>query len=320
MSDDRPQNPAVPSETADMIRLDRRRYQWSSLVLLSPAGLLLFLLFLGPVGYAVYLGFTNLQLIGANSIHYRFTGFTNLIALWKDKEFFHSLILTMYFVIGSGAIGSTVAGLALAMLMERALPSIRATVGAIAVLACILPPVTVAVVWYSVTTAGGVIPEAIGMGQTDLLYASPMFVVSLANGWSLCGLAMLIFAAALKNIPRDLYEAAILDDATAVQRFFRITLPMLRPTIMTSVLLMTLLSFGNFTLVFLMTGGGPAGETNILPVYSYLQAFGYHRLGYGALLGNVIVVISALLGVLFIAINFLTGLNTTRTRATARAV
>src|SRR5271154_2883326 len=111
MSDERPRNPVVPPETADMVRLDRRRYQWSSLVLLSPAGLLLFLLFLGPVGYAFYLGFTNLQLIGANSVHYRFTGVANLIALWKDKEFFHSLLLTMYFVIGSGAIGSTVAGL-----------------------------------------------------------------------------------------------------------------------------------------------------------------------------------------------------------------
>jgi multiple sugar transport system permease protein len=319
MTDNRAQNREAPSELKDLVRLDRRRFQWSSLVLISPMGLLLFLLFLGPVGYAFYLGFTNLQLIGINSINYRFTGLTNLIALWKDREFYHSLLLTMYFVIGSGAIGSTVAGLALALLMERALPSLRATVGAVAVLACILPPVTVAVVWYSVTTAGGVFPEMIGMGRDDLLYKSPMLVVSLANGWSLCGLSMLIFAAALKNIPRDLFEAAMLDDATALQRFFRITLPMLRPTVMTSVLLMTLLSFGNFTLVFLMTGGGPEGRTNILPVYSYLQAFAYHRLGYGALLGNVIVVISALLGVIFVAINLLTGMGARRGHAVAAA-
>jgi multiple sugar transport system permease protein len=305
---------ATPLAGAASTRFDRHRYQWSSAILIAPAGLLLLVLFLIPVGYAFYLGLTNLQLIGPNALNYRFMGTWNLKVLLKDKEFYHSLLLTLYFVVGSGAIASTVAGLALALLMERALPVIRLCVGAIAMLACILPPATVAVVWFSTTTIGGVIPLALGMGQTDLLYDHPMLVVSAANAWSLCGLSMLMFAAALRNIPRDLIEAAILENATATQRFFRIVLPMLRPTIMTSVLLMTLLSFGNFTLVFLMTGGGPGGQTNILPVYSYLQGFAYHRLGYGALLGNVIVVISALLGIIFIGIDRLTGLRADRVR------
>jgi len=72
---------------------------------------------------------------------------------------------------------------------------------------------------------------------------------------------------------------------------------------MTSLLMMTLLSFGNFTLVFLMTGGGPEGRTNILPVYSYIQGFSYHNLGYGALLGNVIVVLASVLGVVFVLVD-----------------
>ncbi|TGV72817.1 sugar ABC transporter permease, partial [Mesorhizobium sp. M00.F.Ca.ET.149.01.1.1] len=65
-------------------------------------------------------------------------------------------------------------------------------------------------------------------------------------------------------------------------------------------LLMTLLTFGNFTLVYLMTAGGPGNQTNILPVYSYLQGFKFFNLGYSALLGNVIVLISAALGGLFV--------------------
>jgi multiple sugar transport system permease protein len=111
-----------------------------------------------------------------------------------------------------------------------------------------------------------------------------------------------MFAAALKNISRDMYEAAILENASAIQRFLRITLPMLGPTIMTSVLMMTLLSLGNFTLVFLMTGGGPDNATNILPIYAYVQGFRFNHLGYSAMLGNVMVVLSAGLGIVFVCI------------------
>ena len=256
-----------------------------------------------PICYAIYLGLTNLQLIGPNAMHYRYTGSTNLIRLWKDREFFHSLLLTLYFVIGSGAVASTIAGLTLAMLMEKAVPVLATTVGALAMLACILPPATVAVVWFAVTTAGGVFPWLLGMRSTDLLYLAPMPVVSAANAWSLCGLSMLMFAAALKNIPSEMIEAAKLENASAYQRFWRITLPMLRPTIMTSILMMTLLSFGNFTLVFFLTGGGPAQQTNILPVYSYFQGFTIHNLGYGALLGDVIVLVASLLGVAFVSVD-----------------
>jgi multiple sugar transport system permease protein len=287
----------------ELPRLDGRKYQWESGLLLLPAIILLWALFVIPIGFSIYLGFTNLQLIGPNAVHYRFTGDWNLIRMWRDKEFFHSIILTLYFVVGSGAIFSTVGGLVLAMLMEESIRSLRTIVGALAMLACVLPPATVAVVWFAVTTAGGVFPWMVGMGNTDFLYKQPMLVVSAANAWSLFGLSMLMFAAALKNIPSEMLEAAKLENASARQRFWRITLPMLRPTIMTSVLMMTLLSFGNFTLVFLMTGGGPAQQTNILPVYSYLQGFTVHNLGYGALLGNFIIVLASALGILYVLLD-----------------
>lgn len=308
--------PTLAGKTAGA-RLDGRRYSWESLLLLSPAILLLSVLFLAPIGYASYLGLTNLQLIGANAIHYRFTGMTNVVRLWKDREFFHSLALTLYFVVGSGALASTIAGLILAILMERGSALLRSGVGALAMLACVLPPATVAVVWFSVTTAGGVFPWLLGSGSTDLLYKAPMLVISAANAWSLCGLSMLMFAAALKNIPTDMTEAAILENANAAQRFWRITLPMLRSTVMTSVLMMTLLSFGNFTLVFLMTGGGPAQQSNILPIYSYLQGFSVHNLGYGALLGNAIVLLASLLGIAFVMADRLIGQSKPAAKAMA---
>ncbi len=286
-------------------RIDGRRFDSASLAFLSPAGLLLFLLFLGPVVYSFYLGFTNLQLIGPHSTNFWFTGSVNLKSMFRNEEFYHSLYITMIFVVGSGAIGSTIGGLVLALLMQAGAPVFRGIVGAAAMLSCILPPVTVAVMWHASTSAGGVFPFLLGLPHVEFLYNYPMTVVSVANIWWLCGLSMLMFSAALRNISHEMIEAALLERASAYQRFIRIILPSLRPTIVTSALLMCLLSFGNFTLIFLMTGGGPANATNILPLYSYVQGFTFHRLGFGALLGNVIILLSAILGSLFVLIGYL---------------
>jgi multiple sugar transport system permease protein len=287
--------------------LPARRFDTVSLLFMSPAGLLLLFLFVIPIGYSFYLGLTNLQLIGPNSIHYRFTGLTNIWAMFRDREFYHSLWVTLLFVVGSGAVGSTIAGLALAMLIQSGNRLLGAIVGGVALLSCTLPAVTVAVMWHATTTVDGIFPFLLGAPKAELLYHYPMTVVSMANVWWLSGLAMLIFGAALRNISEEMLEAATLERANALQRFFKIILPSLRPTIITAALLMSLLSFGNFTLVFLMTGGGPANATNILPLYSYVQGFTYHRLAFGAALGNVIVLMSAVLGVAFVVLGQISG-------------
>ncbi len=95
-------------------RLDRERFQWGSLGLLVPALVLLIVLFLIPVGYAFYLGFTNLRLIGPTSLHWHFTGLSNLHQLGSDSVFPKSLELTALFVGGS-VIGTVVVGLGLAL-------------------------------------------------------------------------------------------------------------------------------------------------------------------------------------------------------------
>jgi multiple sugar transport system permease protein len=273
-----------------------------SLVLLAPAAILLLSLLALPIVYAIYLGFTNLQLIGPHAVNYWFTGLQNVRTLLNDDVFSSSLWQTVVFVVGSGAFGSTILGLAMALLMQKANGALGRLVSGLAILAWNLPPITIAVIWYAATTSGGTFPRLLGDANHDLLYTYPMLVVSIANVWSLAGLSMIMFSAALRSIPTEMVEAAILEDSSAAQRLFRLTLPMLKPTILMSALLMTLLTFANFTLVYLMTGGGPDNETNILPIYSYLQGFKFHRLGYSALLGNVIVLLSSILGLAFVLI------------------
>jgi multiple sugar transport system permease protein len=281
-------------------RLDKRRFEWGSSFLLLPAGILIAAVFVYAVIYSFYIGLTNLSLLGPTAVAYNFTGTANLNRLVNDPFFLHSLWITFIFVFGSGVVGATVIGLALAVLMQKALAPIRLITGAVAMIAFMLPPVTIAIVWYAASVPGGTFARIFGNPHSDPLFSAPLFFVSAANTWSLAGLAMLMFVAALRNIPRDITEAATIERVGAVRRFFTITLPLLKPTIVTSALLMTLLSLGNFTIVWLMTGGGPGTATTILPVYSYQQGFQFNHLGYGALLGNVMLIITAIFGVAYV--------------------
>jgi multiple sugar transport system permease protein len=290
--------PATPAGR----RSDFERFQWGSLTLLGPALVLLIVLFLIPVGYAFFLGFTNLSLVGPTSVTYQFTGMANLHRLVTDNVFPLSLELTALFVAGS-VLGTVAVGLALALLMRAANGLLRIVVGGAVIVAWMLPAVTAGMTWYASSTAGGTLSSLIGSSQTDLLHSSPMLIVTLANTWSQCGFAMLVLAAALRNIPSEMLEAATLENASAWQRFRMIILPLLRPTIMTTVLLVTLLSLANFGLIYIMTQGGPGNSTNILPVYSYQQAFSFNNLGYGALIGDVMVVIATLLGFAYVRVS-----------------
>jgi multiple sugar transport system permease protein len=280
-------------------RLDGERFQWGSLTLLAPALALLVVLFLIPVGYAFFLGFTNLRLVGPTAVNYNWTGLANLHQLGRDSVFPQSVELTAIFVAGS-VIGTVIVGLGLAMLMRNANGLLRIVVGGVVIIAWMMPAVTAGMTWYASTTAGGTFGTMSGLRQSDFLHSQPLLIVTLANTWSQCGFAMLVFAAALRNIPSEVVEAATLENASALQRFRLVILPLLRPTIVTTVLLVTLLTLANFALIYIMTQGGPGNATNILPVYSYQQAFSFNNLAYGALIGDVMVVIATILGFAYV--------------------
>lgn len=291
---------SITLEPDTSARLDKPRVSPISFVLLSPSTFLIGTLFLGPVLYAIYLGFTNLQLIGVNAVNYQFTGLRNVSFMLNDAIFYKSLWLTVIFVVGSGAIATTLLGLVLAIALQKCMAPVRWVTSAAAILAWTLPPTTIAFLWMATSAQSGLVSVLAGNQRLDLLYQHAMVVVSTANAWSLAGLAMTMFSAALRNIPGDLFEAARLEGCSALQSLMRITLPMLKPTIVTCALLMMLMTFGNFTLIYLMTGGGPSNDTNILPVYTYQQGFKFHNLGYAALLGNVMVLLSAAIGGTFV--------------------
>lgn len=284
-------------------RLDKEGFEWSSLLLLGPAVALLLVLFIWPVAYAFYLGFTNLSLIGPTAQSYQFTGLDNLNTLLHDNLFPQSVWLTFIFVFASGVLGVTVVGLLLALLMQRAHPILRMIVGAIVIVSWMLPPVTAALVWYAFSVSNGTLATLTHNQGADYLHSAPMLTICLANIWATAGFAMIVLSAALRNVPDEIVEAAQMEGASAWTRFRSITLPVIWPTIVTLVLLVSLLTLANFSLVYIMTQGGPGTATNILPVYSYQQAFGFDKLAYGALIGNVMVVIATVLAFAYVRVS-----------------
>jgi multiple sugar transport system permease protein len=127
-----------------------------------------------------------------------------------------------------------------------------------------------------------------------------MLIVTLANVWSTAGFSMLILSSGLRAVPSEVIEAALMEGTARWRIFLSVTLPIMRPTIVTNVLLVTLLSLANFALIYIMTAGGTDNSTDILPVYSYQQGFVFKKLGYGALLGDVLVMISTVFAYLYV--------------------
>lgn len=281
-------------------RLDRERFQWSSLVMLGPSLALLGVLFVFPVLYACYLGFTNLALVGSRSRDYDFTGLDNVTRMLGDYVFTNGAWLTIVFVVGSAIIGQSVLGMVLAILLRNAHFSVRAVVGSVVIVAWVLPEITVALIWYAFSQAGGTLSLLLRHPDTDFLVVVPMLIVSLANLWRNVAFSMLVFSAGLRNLPTEVLEAAEVEGASAFRRYRLVILPLLKPTIVTNLLLVTILNLSEFTLIYAMTQGGPGNETMTLPLYVYQQAFVFHQLGYGTAISLVLVIIGAVFSLLFV--------------------
>ena len=281
-------------------RLDRERFQWGSLTMLTPSLALLGLLFIFPVIYAGYLGFTNLALVGARSRDYGFTGLDNIVRMAGDYVFIKSSWLTIVFVVGSAIVGQSVLGMALALLLRNSVVPVRMVVGSIVIVAWVLPEITVALVWYAFSQAGGTLSIILGHRDANFLVLTPMLIVSIANLWRNVAFSMLVFSAGLRNLPTEVLEAAEVEGASVWRRYRQVILPLMRPTILTNLLLVTILNLSEFTLIYAMTQGGPGIETMTLPLYVYQEAFVFHQLGYGTAISLVLVLIGAVFSLLFV--------------------
>ncbi|MDE2293231.1 MAG: sugar ABC transporter permease [Elusimicrobia bacterium] len=220
-----------------------------------------------------------------------FTGASGFARLSTDGRMFASLRNTTVFTLWAVGL-ETLLGLAFALLLTRPFRG-RGLVRAAVLIPWALPTAIMAMAWQWIYN-----PEYGVLG--DLLYkahlvssphvawlASPgsaMAACVLADVWKTTPFMALLFMSGLANIPEDLYEAAGIDGAGPVRRFFLITLPMLRPTLALAVIFRAVQSFGIFDLIWVLTGGGPGGSTQTIALYIYDNVFRYQDMGYACAL------------------------------------
>lgn len=226
--------------------------------------------FLIPFGTSIFYAFTDAKLPGA--VRYDFVGLDNFIHMAKDPIFTKSLFNTLYFVV-LGVPVVTAGMLLLALLLNLNVKGI-AVFRTFYYLPTLVPIVATVIIWRLVFNSEfGILNAALGffgVGKTDWLGGEHTIkpVIILLQVW-ISGSGVLIFLAALKNVPRHLYEAAEIDGADRLRRFFAITLPMISPSILFVVIIQTMYNFQMFTEALLLSKGGPnyASYTFVYNIY-----------------------------------------------------
>jgi multiple sugar transport system permease protein len=265
-----------------------------------PALLLLGVFFAGPLLWSVYSAFTNVALTGSSSID--FVGLDNFKTMIHDSQFWNSLWLTLVFVVGSAVIGQNTLGLLIALLLRGRSAAARAVVSGLVIAAWTVPETVAGFCWYSFLHREGTlnaILHHIGLSQ-NWLYTTPMLAVILANVWRGTAFSMLVYQAALNDVPPELHEAAAVDGASAWQRLRRVTLPLIRRSIITNLMLITLQTLAAFGLIYVMTKGGPGTKSSTTPIYMYQESFQFYKLGYGTAMALVLLVIGAIFSLIYV--------------------
>jgi multiple sugar transport system permease protein len=272
-----------------------RRGQWRKTLVaysfIAPNFLGFAIFTLGPILFAFALAFMHWD--GSNPIS--FAGLDNFWRLWSDRAFITAFWNTILYA-GLAVPLTVVSALGLAMLLNQKLPG-RDFFRAAMFFPYVASLVAVAVVWNMLFNPEmgpinmllyyvGVDPRNLPRWAADRNWA--MITVVLFGVWKSMGYYMVIYLAGLQGINQDLYEAAAIDGATAVQKFRHITIPQLGPTTFFVTVMLTIQSFKVFDQIYLLTQGGPGTSTLVLVYHVYNEAFISWDLGYSSMVALVL--------------------------------
>ncbi|MEB3358772.1 MAG: sugar ABC transporter permease [Synechococcales bacterium] len=280
----------------------RQRERVTGWLLLVPALVLLVAVFAYPIGRAFWLSLFTENL--GTQLEPVFSGLANYGRLIGDGRFWQSLWNTTVFTTVCLAL-ELVLGMGIALVLNQAFFG-RGAVRTIALLPWALPTAVMALAWrWIFNDQYGVVNDILrrlSLIGTDITWLGDptraMMALIVADVWKTTPFIAVILLAGLQSISRDLYEAHSLEGASPLQSFWAITLPLLTPQIMIALLFRFAQSFGIFDLPRVMTGGGPAGATEMVSLYIYDTVMRYLDFGYG----SALVVVTFLLLVVVVAI------------------
>ena len=285
-----------------MLKQQRQRFAY---YLILPSVILIALLNVVPLVQGILVSVQRQNMVRPNPT--QFVGFRHYHrALFEDEIFWASLGRTIVWTAGSVA-GGYIIALALALLLNREMYG-RGLFRALLLVPWVIPDAATALIWkwlyadqygvinFLLISSGLVDRQIQWLADTRLA----MLSVIIVQIWKLTPVMFIVLLAALQNVPTELHEAAELDGAGRFQRFRYVTFPVIKPTSVIITLLASIWTFQSFDIVYLLTGGGPADATEILPTLIYQKAFWASEIGYASALGMLTLVCLVILSVAYL--------------------
>ena len=272
---------------------------------LSPTLLLLAVLSLIPIVTVFYYSLMNNVIMEKNPV---LVGIANYIEILTDKVFQQAFLNTLYFTIMS-VVFHLILGLSFAMLLNSKLlgPTTKAIFRVVYVLPWVFTAAVIAVLWRLLLNPNGVINYILvtlnfANGPIEWLSSKQLALhtVTFINIWSGYPFYMVSLLAGLQGIPAELYEAGTIDGANGRQLFRYITLPQLRPIIVSLAMLDFIWTMHQFTLIWMTTGGGPIHVTEMLSTYTYKQAFSSYEFSHASATAFIILLLCAFVALFYV--------------------
>jgi len=263
-----------------IVRRKYRKRDYQAFLYLLPWLLGLLILQVYPFFSSLYYSFTDYNIIGES----HWVGLQNYINLFtKDREFTKSLWVTIRFALMTVP-GKLIMALAVALFLNRDIRGINAIRTVYYMPSLFGGSIAVAILWKLMFMDNGIINTMLGKLGIPLIqwWGNPkvaLVTISMLEIWQF-GSSMVMFLAALKQVPASLYEAAAIDGAGKIKSFFSITLPQITPIIFFNMINQTIGALQNFTSAFVITKGGPMKATYVLGMKLYNEGFAYFKMGY----------------------------------------
>ncbi|WP_209120995.1 carbohydrate ABC transporter permease [Alkalihalobacillus sp. BA299] len=269
-------------------------------IMVAPAITVFILFFIYPIFYMIYLSFHEWNFVSPMK---DFVGLSNFVALTSSDVFYK--VLTNSFIYTFLVVCFTITiALLLALWLNKKGIFFAFAQGAI-FSPHIISLVSIAMLWlWIMDTDFGLLNWFIGLfelGNVQWLTHPDTALISLVivAVWKSVGFNTLVFIAGLQSIPQDLYEAAELDEANKWRKFYKITLPMLSPTLFFLVVINMIGSFQVFDTIAIMTNGGPIDSTNMFVYFIYENGFRFFKIGYASAAGVILLIVLAGLTILY---------------------
>ena len=272
---------------------------------LSPTIVLIVVLMVVPIVMVISYSFRDNVIVQEDSV---FAGFANYTKVLTDPDFLTAVKNTAVFIVVS-MVAHLVLGLAFAMMLNT--PMLSGVTKAIFRIVYILPWLftiaVIAVIWRLLLDPSGVVNyvlHALGVIQNGVNWlgdpGKALWVITFVNIWSGYPFFMISLLAGLQGIPGELYEAAAVDGANPVQRFRNVTLPQLRPVIISMAVLDLIWTSQQFALIWMTTGGGPLHATEVLSTYTYKQAFSEYEFSTASAAAVVVLLLTMILAFFYV--------------------